>query len=135
MSDNYGDVVKLPSQTPVSDQVRPSDILASYSPPPTVKGGTFRGGSGVIAGGTVVAKVTASGLFVPYDDASVEGGVATAVGVTYETIDTGADAGVNFAGNVILSGTLKHDQLTGLNAAGIADLNGRVVGHLNQFKF
>ena len=64
MADTYGDVVTLPSNT-VETLVTDPEILASTAGL-VQKGGTFASGNGTLAAGTVVARLTASGKFVPY---------------------------------------------------------------------
>ena len=125
MSKNRGDVVRAPGlRTGATHQ--PKEIIAS-----TVglvqKGGTLAPAQGVLAAGTVLAKLSATKLFVPYADGGA-GGAGVPVGVLRETVDTGpAGTTERKLCNVVYSGTLKQGALVGLDAGAITALNGRTV--------
>lgn len=121
--------IPQPGITEVAEQ-RDKEILASMVPPPAMKGGTFLAGSGLIASGTVVGRL-ASGKYGIYADAGA-GGLDTAVGILRSAVDT---TNGDVPGNICLSGRFKLDQLVGLTAAAIADLNGRTDAALNLFVF
>lgn len=102
-------------------------------------GGTFAtdatagpGGDGLLPSGTVVAR-NASDEYVEYDTTAVDPAPeGTAVGVLRSAVNVAAGP---VLGNVVLGGDLKHDQLVGLDAAAVTDLNGRVDTTLNAFIF
>lgn len=87
-----------------------------------------------LAAGTVVARVTATGYYVPYDDA-VTGGPNVAVGVLLDDVNfdsaaTGSGpsgAGTQIARVCVGGATLYYDKLTGIDANGLTDIHGRVV--------
>ena len=128
----YGDVVKVPGTDSVSE-VSPGDILASYARL-TQRGCTvLKESSGeVIAAGTVLGRITASGLYVPYDEDGVDDGREVAVGVLRQAVDT---TGGNALGNIFISGIIKYDLLVGIDAGAVADLNGRYDEVMNTFIF
>lgn len=69
--------------------------------------------------GQVLGKVTATGHYVPYDDALEDGG-ETAAAVLYEAKE--ASDAVQQAGAVVRDAELIGSKLTGLDAAGATDL-------------
>lgn len=97
------------------------------------KGGTIakQGAGAVIASGTVLGRITASGKYAPYSNVAADG-TEVAVAVLHAHVDTRIG---DVLGNIILGGELKLDQLVGLDAAAIVDLNGRTDAILNMFKF
>jgi hypothetical protein len=106
------------------------EILYAYSPPPLKKGCTLRPGSGLIAAGTVLERHTASKQLQPRT------GTNTCVGILYQSADTGGvGSTAPVGGNIIQSGVLKLDQLVGLDATAITDLNGRADANRNTFIF
>lgn len=72
-----------------------------------------------IVSGTVLGKVTASGEYVPYDNAASDGS-QTAAGVLYQTLP--AKTGVSKAVIFNADCELNRHELTGLDAAAEADL-------------
>jgi len=134
MVDATGNILEVPGTSQVAE-VKPGDVLASYSPPPLIKGGTVKAGQGLIAAGTLMALEVSSKKYVKY----VGGGTADpAVGVLYEAVDTGSGgappAGTNKdrLGNIIMRGTVKLDKLTGYDAGARDDLNGRVINRSTE---
>lgn len=119
--------------TTEATQMRDKEILFSMEPAPLVKGGTIAkvGAGAVIASGTLLGRITASGKYGVYDDAAVNG-LQTCVGVLWTHVDTTA---ADVEGNIIFSGALKYDQLVGIDANGIADLKARIDTVENFFIF
>lgn len=72
-----------------------------------------------IVSGTVLGKITASGKYIPYLDAAVDGS-QTAAGILYNHLDaaTGDIKAVAFVRSCEVNG----NELTGLDANGTADL-------------
>lgn len=79
-----------------------------------------------LAAGTALGKVTASGKYVAYDDDGTDDGRRVCVGILAEPCD--ASGGDKLAG-MYTKGTFYYDQLTGMDANAVADLNGRLVGN------
>jgi hypothetical protein len=107
------------------DTSHPVEILASMSPPPLKKGCTLKPAQGWLMKGQLIAKETATGTYVKYNDAG-SGGAEICKGILAEDRNTGA-AGTTqpVGGNIYLRGTFYRDKLIGLNAAAVADLNAR----------
>jgi hypothetical protein len=122
MAEAYGNILDPPGFKTVAE-VKPGDILASYSPPPLVKGGTLSSGQGLVAAGTVMALNTSTKKYVPYVAAGPNG-TGNPTGVLYEPVDTALG---DKLGNIIMGGQLKRDKLIGLDAGAITALNGRVI--------
>jgi hypothetical protein len=96
----------LPSLAEVAVQTD-KEILAGYSPPPRIEGVTILSGSGVLASGTILGRVTASGKYIQFLDTAVDGSEVP-VGVLRNMVDaTSADR----PGEMIVSGLLKSDQI------------------------
>lgn len=134
MSSNRGDVLKTPGYRS-GEEHQPIEIMASMVGL-VQKGVTLAPGAGVLDAGTVLGRVTDSSLYTVYANAN-EDGTETAKGVLRESVDTGTDAEADpeHLGNIVLAGTLKHSLLTGLDAAAITDLNGRVDTDRDYFIF
>ena len=122
----------VPSTGAVTEY-KPKEIMASYSPPPFIKGRTIKkvGGGGAIAAGTVLARETATKKWIAYNNGG-GGGAEVAKGVLLEDVDTTAG---DVLGNIVFEGQLKYSLLVGLDANGIADLNGRVDTDADLFIF
>lgn len=119
MTDAYGNIIEVPGQSGPGTEVKPSDIIASYSPPPLIKGATIEGGNGVIVAGTLMQRNSSSKLREPYTSGPAEG-------FLLETVDTGTGGSSQTRmGNIVLAGTLKLSKLVGLDANGITNLNAR----------
>jgi hypothetical protein len=74
----------------------------------------------VIPSGTVVGEVTVGGLYGPYDAGAADG-TEVAAGILFNTI--GVRAGQTQAATAMLvHGFVRRDKLTGIDAAGEADL-------------
>lgn len=91
--------------------------------PRVMKPATVVSGSGVLAKGTVLGIVTASGKFGVYADAGA-GGLDTAKGILAEDVDaTSADVNTT----VYLAGDFNETALTGLTAAAKVDFIGTAI--------
>lgn len=82
---------------------------------------TVVSGSSVLAGGTVMGKVTASGKYGAYNN-SGSGGLETAVGVLYYRIDPTAG---DELGSLMVRGDVRSGSLIGYDANAASDLAGR----------
>jgi Bacteriophage lambda head decoration protein D len=103
----------------------------------TQKGVTLAAGQGVLPLGTVLAQRTSDKKWIKYDNAGT-GGAGVARGVLRRGIDTGTDTSPGapeYQGNIVISGILKLPLLVGLDAAAIADLNGRSDDSFDTFTF
>lgn len=121
----------LPSLAEVAIQ-EDIEIFAGYSPPPRIEGITVSASvAGVVASGTVMGRITADGKYAPYNNANMDG-TEVAVGVLRSMVDATSE---DRPGELVLSGVLKDDQLTGLDAAAITDLGGRQDTVRNVFQF
>lgn len=130
MADAYGNVMTGPGGITQKAEVKPVEIL--YSTHRLLqKGGTLASGNGVIAGGTAMGRIAASGKYAPYADGNTDG-TQTCVGFLRQTVDT---TGGDKQGNLVFGGVLKNDALTGVDAAAITDLNARVDADRNIFTF
>jgi len=78
---------------------------------------------GDLAAGTVIAKITASGLYAEYDDTKSDGR-ETAVGILLEDID---DAKGDQPYLIAIGGTFYKANLTGLDANAITDLGAKTI--------
>lgn len=120
----------LPSFSLEGDQQRDKEIIKS-----TVglrkEGGTIAQAAGALASGTVLGRLDANDKYVAYDDTNMDGS-ETAVAVLAKAVDA-TDGDV--LGEIIVGGVLKHDQLVGLDAAAVTDLNGREDTVRNEFSF
>lgn len=130
MSNEFGNAsLALPGTGQVAEKT-PGDIVAS-----TVgfaqKGVTLLSGQGILPAGTVLARQTSTKKYVLYDNGG-SGGAEIAVGILAERTDT-TDG--DCAGNMIIGGILKYSHLSGLDSAGITDLNGRTDTNRDWFKF
>ena len=79
---------------------------------------------GDMQAGTVVAKITSSGLYAEYDDSKSDGR-QTAVGILLEDIE---DANGDQPYLIAIRGTFYKAKLVGLDANAITDLGARTVG-------
>lgn len=89
----------------------------------------------LIVKGTVMGKVTASGLYKPYDNAAVDG-TEVALGIIVDDCDptVSADqADLRLAASMYIHGSFVEANLVGLDATGKTDLGGRTVGTIFTF--
>lgn len=112
MPDAFG-TIPAPG-TAVLAEAKPGDVLASYSPPPLIKGGTIKANQTSVGAAT---GIVAAGQAVDYEAATKKyiltvAGTA-AVGVLLQSVDTSKGDAL---GNVILSGTVKASKIRGFGA-------------------
>lgn len=79
---------------------------------------TLASGSGVIAPGTVLGKVTATGKYKPYANGNSDGS-ETAVGLAMDRYDT---TGTDVLASMMVHGVVRTASLVGLDSAARADL-------------
>lgn len=96
----------LPSVAEVAIQ-EDKEILAGYSPPPRIEGVTVVSGAGVLASGTILGRVTASGKYDQFLDTNVDG-TEVPTGVLRSMVDATSE---DRPGEMIVSGLLKSDQI------------------------
>lgn len=105
----------------------------------------FVAGTGLLAKGQLVGRVTASGLYAAYNNGAATG-VETAVGALVYDINVGADGKVTYtttsgqvgdlngvtheAAPIYTAGTFRTTDLVGLDAAAVTDLGRIVAGTL-----
>lgn len=82
--------------------------------------------------GTVMGRVTASGLYRPYND-SASDGTQTAIGILVDDVDASlADQNdLRLNASLYTRGTFYYDRLTGLDANAITDLGARYIAGAN----
>jgi hypothetical protein len=128
-------MAELNYQTPIpaftEDPYSTTDEIMASMKGYTQRGVTFASGNGVIYGGRVVGRITASKKWAPYDDAD-NTGLEVARGILRHTIDT-TDGDV--LGNVVIMGVVKNSKVSGEDANAITDLNARVDTILDIFVF
>lgn len=120
----------------ISPEVGLVDVEIAVSPQDTRKFPvTLAAGQGVLSAGTVLAQVTATKKYVKYVNGG-SGGVGTAIGILYDSVDTGTDpAGRDIFGNIVTSGILRNSAISGADSGAITSLNARTVAPLDQFIF
>ena len=82
--------------------------------------------SGGYVAGTLIAQNSVDDLFDAYDN-SASSGLNTAKAILNETVDFGAQTSGSLMAVGIFKGTVYKDKLTGYDAPGLVDLNGREV--------
>jgi hypothetical protein len=128
-----GNIIPAPGyyQGNVSDD---DELLASTARF-TQKGVTLAPGQGIVMLGQVMAQRSSDKKWVKYNNGG-SGGAEVARGVLRRGVDTGADSSARvFQGNIVISGILKLDRITGSDSAAVADLNARTDSVLNMFIF
>ena len=83
------------------------------------------GQAGVLAEGTVLGKITSSGKYGPYSDASGTAGLEKAVAILAERVDATGSSDVN--AKAFFTGKFQSSQLTGLDAGAKVDLGARTL--------
>ena len=130
----------IPAPGLVTETPSTTDLELKYS---TVgfsqKGGTIKGGQGVLQIGTVMARETTSKQWVKYVSGG-SNGAGTPAGILRKTIDTGSVAGDgSYQGNIVFRGSLKYNLVSSANggelASAITALGARVNQTLNVFTF
>lgn len=108
MPEQVGDVVRAPSYThygfTTDDELLYS--MVGY----LQKGCTLAAGKGVLPVGTVLARVTATKLFVPWDISQSDGS-QLAVGFLRQGVDTGVSTDPVKLGNIVLGGLIKSSKI------------------------
>lgn len=97
-------------------------------------GGVDAGAPATIAKGTVMGRVTATGLYKAYDD-SASDGTEVALGVLSDAFDvsTADQNDVRLAANMYIHGTFIEAALIGLDANAKTDLGARTIGAVVTF--
>jgi hypothetical protein len=103
----------------VSDETRSVDNLRAGSHPTIQSPVTIASGAGALVAGTVLGRITATGEFDEYDDDGDDNGCRTAVCILAVDVDATSEA---VAATAYRHGEFNEDDLTGIDAAGILDL-------------
>lgn len=79
--------------------------------------------------GTILARITASGLYTAYDDDGTDDGRRTAVGILVDDIDPAKTSqdDLTLNASMYVRGSFTYSHLTGLDANAITDLNARYI--------
>jgi len=80
-------------------------------------------GNKIVAAGTVLGAITASGKYAPYDDTNVDG-TEDAAGFLLETVNLRHG---DLVVGMLMHGSVLRARVTGLDAAAEADMAGRVI--------
>lgn len=135
-----GDIVPAPRYSELGSFTTDQELLVSTQGGFTQKGVTLKAGQGELQLGTILAKETASRLYVKYDN-TASNGAEVPVGVLRTSVNTGTDsAGDRHQANVVLTGILNLALVTAANtsavlAAGTTALGARKIAAQNAFKF
>ena len=104
----------------------------------TQRGGTLKGGQGILRLGTVLARETTTKQWVKFVSGGPNGS-GTAIGVLRKTTDTGIAGDGKFVCNVAYAGKLKYNLVSSANgtqlAAAVTALAARVAPEINLFSF
>jgi hypothetical protein len=100
----------------------------------TQKGATIAGGQGVLPMGTVLGRVTSTKKWKVYDN-NASDGTEVARGILRRAVDTGSAGAPDQLGNIVISGILKLEYISGADSAAITDLNARTDSVLGTFTF
>lgn len=131
MAEGFGDVLQVPGTSEIAE-VKPGDIIAAMGHGLYQKGRTLLKDQGLLAAGTVMARVTASKKWVAYNEAGTDDGRRVAAGILRENVQTD---GEDVFGNIVFSGILKNSKLVGVDANAITDLGARVDTNADTFIF
>lgn len=101
----------------------------------TQKGVTLAGGQGVLAAGTVLARNDADKKYYAYDNASATAGIGVARGVLRQARDLGPAGSPDQLGNMVITGILKLNMVTGSDAGALTDLGATIDTVRGTFKF
>lgn len=102
----------------------------------TQSGITIKPGQGVLLPGSIMARETASKMWVLYGSDDAGPGADVARGVLRKGVNTGTDPEAHaFQGNIVTAGLVKNSKLSGMDPAAITALNGRVDTVLDLFRF
>ena len=94
------------------------EILAAMSPPPWIVGITIKAGSGKLASGTIMGRITSGGKYKQFDNGNSDGSEVP-MGVLRSYVDASGTA--DRAGELIKFGVLKADQLVSASPGTIAE--------------
>jgi hypothetical protein len=123
----------VPNFTSPTSTYTDPEILASYARF-TQWGVTVAGGQGVLRAGTVLAQKSADKKYYVYNNAGT-GGVETARGVLRRDVDTGGPGAADQVTNMVISGILKLNLISGADGGALTDLGATEDTVLNTFKF
>lgn len=130
MAIGYGNVTPAPGYSYV-DEISHVEILASTAGL-TQTGVTLAPSQGVLAAGTALGRVTATGLWKAYSN-SASDGTQVCRGILRDAVDT--SDGVTYVANIVTAGMLVNSKLTGIDSAAVTDLNARQDTVLDIFQF
>jgi len=98
-------------------------------------GVTLKAGQGILPAGTVLGRLTASKLYVLYNNSN-SNGEQVARGILRQAVDTGTNAsGPTVQGNIVVSGLLVNSKISGADAGSITDLGSVSDTVRDTFKF
>ena len=104
----------------------------------TQRGGTLKGGQGILRLGTVLARETTTKQWVKFVSGGTNGS-GTAIGVLRKTTDTGVAGDGKFECNIAYAGKLKYNLVSSANgaqlSAAITALAARSAPEINLFSF
>lgn len=112
-----------------------TEILYSYARF-TQKGVTLKGGQGVLRAGTLLGRKTADKKYYVYNNGLADG-TEVARGILRRDVDTNQNGNADQLTNMIISGIIKNNYISGAGAAAItdavSDLNAKVDSVQNTF--
>lgn len=111
-----------------------SELLYSTQGGFTQVGVTLAGGQGVLPAGTVLGRNTTNKLYYVYNNTNTNG-TEVARGVLRRAVDTGAAGTPNQQSNMVITGILRLDMVSGADAAALTDLGAVTDSVLNTFRF
>lgn len=113
------------------DVTNDPELMASIANGYHQKGVTIAGGQGILPIGTVLARKTSDKKYYVYNNGG-SGGVEVARGILRKAVDT--SKGDQLA-NIVYSGVVKNNLVSGADSAAITDLGARVDTVANTFTF
>jgi len=125
-------VIPVPGYTKGAEYTDPEILYSSVGY--RQYGVTIAGGQGILPAGTVLGQKTADKKYYVYDNAGA-GGVGTARGVLRRAVDTGGAGAADQLGNILVSGMLKLNMVSGADAAALTDLGAVTDTVRGTFKF
>lgn len=130
MAIGFGNVTPAPGYSYV-DEISHKEILFSTAGL-TQQGVTLAASQGVLAAGTALGMVTATGLWKAYSNAASDG-TQTCRGFLRDNVDT--SDGYSYVANIVVAGMLVNSKLVGVDSYAVADLNARQDTVLDIFQF
>ncbi len=100
----------------------------------TQKGVTLAGGQGILPMGTVLGRVTSTKKWKVYNNSNSDG-TEVARGILRRAVDTGSAGAADQLGNIVISGILKLEYISGSDSNALTDLNARTDTVFNTFTF